>query len=93
MHILWLLSGKVSAKPGYVEGQNVAIEYRWADNEVHRLPEMAAELVRRKVTVSPQRRREFIALLGGVAGSQLAARSYGEPMLFQIMKSKGDALV
>jgi putative tryptophan/tyrosine transport system substrate-binding protein len=36
---------------GYVEGRNVTIEYRWGEGNYERLPTMAAELVRRQVSV------------------------------------------
>ena len=39
------------ARNGFVEGRNLAIEFRWADGQLARLPMLAAELVERKVSV------------------------------------------
>jgi putative ABC transport system substrate-binding protein len=42
---------------GYTEGQTVTVEYRWAENRMDRLPDLAAELARRNVDVIRRERR------------------------------------
>jgi putative tryptophan/tyrosine transport system substrate-binding protein len=62
---------------GFIEGENLAVEYRWAENQSERLPEMATELVRRGVSA--------IVTPGGT-GSALVAKSATKviPVLFVV---------
>jgi putative ABC transport system substrate-binding protein len=72
---------------GFVEGQNVAIEYRWADDQHDRLPGLAAELVRRKVAVVVANSPAARAVKAASATTPIVFLSGADPVGIGLVKS------
>ena len=72
---------------GFVEGQNVAVEYRWADNQLDRLPALVTELLRRPVTMIVGNTPSALAAKAATSTVPIVFAAGGDPVIDGLVAS------